>query len=181
MQGQRTEHDVSRTRLEIEQIKVELRVTPSDAKLSMEGKVLGQDGTTMILTPGGYSVALGQGGATLILRDALREMIRREARPFGTAALDAPVRGTDGLRLGREPLRVGEIWQELVARDLDRTAADADVWRTHLQVIADEGCLARRILRAAGSDPSRERLEGVYRDLCEALAMGLAFQSGTGS
>lgn len=86
-----------------------------------------------------------------------------------------------GLGLGREPLRIGEVWQELVARDLDRAATDAGAWRQHLGVIAEEGCLARRILRATGPEPSRERLAGVYRDLCDALRMGVAFESGSGS
>lgn len=40
-----------------------------------------------------------QGGATLILRDVVRETIRREVRPFGTCSIDAPIHGTEGLTL----------------------------------------------------------------------------------
>jgi len=40
-----------------------------------------------------------QGGATLILRDVVRETIRREVRPIGMCSIDAPVHGTEGLTL----------------------------------------------------------------------------------
>ena len=63
-----------------------------------------------------------QGGATLILRDVVREMIRREARPFGTASLDAPVPGTEGLRLADLVPSGPTPADEADARELDLIA-----------------------------------------------------------
>ena len=36
--------------------------------------------------------------------------------------------------------------------------------------ILGRGTLARRIVQAAGAAPTRERLAGVYRELCDCLA-----------
>jgi gamma-glutamyl:cysteine ligase YbdK (ATP-grasp superfamily) len=44
-----------------------------------------------------------------------------------------------------------------------------------LNVILSKGCLSRRILRAIGGDASRERIDGVYRELCGCLAEGRLF------
>ncbi len=63
-----------------------------------------------------------QGGATLILRDVVREWIRREARPFGTASLDAPIPGTQGLRLADLVPADSCTADEIEARDLDAHA-----------------------------------------------------------
>jgi carboxylate-amine ligase len=92
----------------------------------------------------------------------------------------AVVRSEDyvaALGLERSATRVGEIWQGLVARDLDRSATDAVLWSKHLDVIAGEGCLSRRILSSCGPAPGRERLQDVYRVLCAALGQGRSFHS----
>lgn len=63
-----------------------------------------------------------QGGATLILRDVVREWIHREARPFGTASLDAPVPGTEGLRLSDLVPAGSTTADDVESRDLDAHA-----------------------------------------------------------
>jgi glutamate---cysteine ligase / carboxylate-amine ligase len=67
-----------------------------------------------------------------------------------------------------------------VARDVWRSLlADADGahawWRPAIDVILHEGPLARRILRATGSDPDRDRLRATYRALCQCLEDGRMF------
>lgn len=65
-------------------------------------------------------------------------------------------------------LSVGELWQTLAERLLTRSD---EAWAP-LQVILDEGPLARRIIRVLGPDPDRVRLAAVYRELCDCLREG---------
>ena len=67
---------------------------------------------------------------------------------------------------------MAEVWAELV----EDTVTDGDAL-AHLAIIREQGTLARRLLDAAGSAPSRERLRLVYGDLCASLAEGRAFSS----
>lgn len=69
----------------------------------------------------------------------------------------------------------GELWEHL---------AEAVPWPASLaplqepiQLILQQGPLARRILRAVGPDPSLEHLRSVYRELCGCLAAGQMFSS----
>lgn len=55
----------------------------------------------------------------------------------------------------------------------DGIAAD---WQVPLQRILSQGTLARRLLRAAGPQPSRARLVGIARALCDCLAQGRMFE-----
>lgn len=48
-------------------------------------------------------------------------------------------------------------------------------WREPLDILREEGPLARRILRATGPAADRGRLEAVYRELCDCLAQGRLF------
>ncbi len=66
-----------------------------------------------------------QGGATLILRDVIRDLVRREARPAGTLAFDAPIHGTEGLTLADLVAGGATPADEASARDLDAIA-----WKT---------------------------------------------------
>jgi gamma-glutamyl:cysteine ligase YbdK (ATP-grasp superfamily) len=73
---------------------------------------------------------------------------------------------------GRAKLR--ELWQHLIETVL---AAD-DGWheyREPLGAITARGCLARRILDAAGPAPAREDLHRVYTDLADCLAQNALF------
>ncbi|MGD9019743.1 MAG: glutamate-cysteine ligase family protein, partial [Desulfuromonadales bacterium] len=70
-------------------------------------------------------------------------------------------------------LSVGELWRVLAARLL--TGSD-EAWAP-LQVILDEGPLARRIIDALGPEPDRDRLAAVYRELCDCLQEGSMYHA----
>jgi hypothetical protein len=46
-----------------------------------------------------------------------------------------------------------------------------------LDVIIEDGTLARRLLRSAGASPSRERLREVYGRLADCLQLGAMFRA----
>jgi gamma-glutamyl:cysteine ligase YbdK (ATP-grasp superfamily) len=68
-----------------------------------------------------------------------------------------------------------ELWSHLIGRMRDEDAGDTTFWEEPLQVILRHGPLARRILRAVGTDYSRAHLAAVYRELCECLQEGRMF------
>lgn len=63
-----------------------------------------------------------------------------------------------------------ELWQHLIESRLP-----AEPWTQPLHHIVRHGPLARRILKAAGANPHRERLGDVYRELAACLADGRLF------
>jgi carboxylate-amine ligase len=65
-----------------------------------------------------------------------------------------------------------ELWRHVIENQ-----TLPDLWREPLQVILDEGPLARRILQAVGGNYSRVNLEMVYRRLCDCLQEGRMFNS----
>lgn len=68
-----------------------------------------------------------------------------------------------------------ELWRHLLDA-MGRDHPDQWVaWENALETILARGPLARRILRAAGSDFSRGRLEEIYRALCDCLQEGRIF------
>ncbi|MDA8128695.1 MAG: glutamate-cysteine ligase family protein [Betaproteobacteria bacterium] len=68
--------------------------------------------------------------------------------------------------------QAGELWQHLV----DAALPDCDEpWRTPLNVILEQGPLARRILREIGTDASKAHLHTIYRALCDCLEVGRMF------
>ena len=72
----------------------------------------------------------------------------------------------------------GELWRHLLAVCRDRLGPAAAPWQETWNVLADEGPLARRILRRLGNSgpsPSRELLYNLYRKLAECLAEGRMF------
>jgi glutamate---cysteine ligase / carboxylate-amine ligase len=69
------------------------------------------------------------------------------------------------------PLPARDLWRHLIETTLAREPG-ADEWLPALSVLLEEGCLARRILRRLGEDPSRERQREVYAELCACLAQG---------
>jgi len=66
-----------------------------------------------------------------------------------------------------------QLWRALVDRLLE-TDSPA---RAPLNLILEDGCLARRTLRAVGSDMSRARLRAVYAELAGCLQNGCLFHS----
>jgi carboxylate-amine ligase len=79
-----------------------------------------------------------------------------------------------GLDPGRS-WRAGEIWSRLLAEAALPGSPGAERRRPALDVILGQGCLARRIRRAAGPAPSRDRLRAIYGELCGCLAAGKMF------
>jgi carboxylate-amine ligase len=64
-----------------------------------------------------------------------------------------------------------DVWRSLLA---DADSAHA-WWRPAIDAILEDGPLARRILRATGSRPDRDRLVATYRALCQCLDDGRMF------
>ncbi|HEY9145676.1 MAG TPA: glutamate-cysteine ligase family protein [Thiobacillus sp.] len=68
--------------------------------------------------------------------------------------------------------QAGALWRHLV----ETAVPDHDgPWHAPLRVILEQGPLARRILRAIGTDASNARLQTVYRALCDCLEAGRMF------
>jgi hypothetical protein len=75
------------------------------------------------------------------------------------------------------PARAGDIWRHLIEALATSEPGFAE-WQPALDVILEEGCLARRIVRRVGDAPTRARIEDVYRDLAACLRDGEMFRSG---
>jgi glutamate---cysteine ligase / carboxylate-amine ligase len=73
------------------------------------------------------------------------------------------------------PMPAGEIWVAL-ARGPGAAVLANEEWRPFLEAILEEGPLARRLLRAAGPAPTRERLRVVYRELARCLEENRPFR-----
>jgi gamma-glutamyl:cysteine ligase YbdK (ATP-grasp superfamily) len=72
------------------------------------------------------------------------------------------------------PCTAGELWSRLLEdRRIGPRLAAASA--APLAGILRDGCLARRLLRAAGPDPTLERIRAVYRELAACLAAGRTF------
>lgn len=72
--------------------------------------------------------------------------------------------------------RLGELWQYLNENVLAEEPG-FDRWQAPLRLIAEKGCLARRISRAAGPAPTRDDLRAVYTRLADSLARGEPFDA----
>jgi carboxylate-amine ligase len=68
-----------------------------------------------------------------------------------------------------------ELWSHLIEQMLHEDLEHAALWQEPLQMILEQGPLARRILRTVGSDYSRKRLQAVYGELCDCLQEGRMF------
>jgi len=101
---------------------------------------------------------------TACTRDGDRALLDH---PRYLAALGYPEQG---------PARASDVWRHLVD-GLRGTEPGFAEFTPALDVILDEGCLARRILGALGPSPSRSRLESVYRGLATCLDAGEMFRS----
>jgi gamma-glutamyl:cysteine ligase YbdK (ATP-grasp superfamily) len=76
---------------------------------------------------------------------------------------------------GHGPMAAVDLWRHLAqAVGTSGRSADPSV-RSAVETILERGPLARRIMAAAGSAPSRDRIATVYRELCECLAAGRMF------
>ncbi|MFZ1864732.1 MAG: glutamate-cysteine ligase family protein [Polyangiales bacterium] len=70
----------------------------------------------------------------------------------------------------------GQLWQHVIETRVEPDPNYAGAAQA-LQVVLSEGCLARRIVRAAGPSPKHERLRDVYLRLADCLVRGESFTS----
>lgn len=103
--------------------------------------------------------------------DALAQILSACIRDAEAATID----DAGYLRLLGFPGRscqAGALWQHLVETTLPDHGGP---WHDPLRVILEQGPLARRILRAIGTDASKAHLQAVYRALCDCLETGRMF------
>ncbi len=120
----------------------------------------------MLYRETGSSLAQQQAVPTAMLRATLAACIRDADDARVDDALLLAALGLQGER------RAGDVWERL----LDVSAAADAWWRPEVAFTLERGTLARRILRAAGPEPTRARLADVYRCLCACLAGGTRFE-----
>jgi glutamate---cysteine ligase / carboxylate-amine ligase len=89
------------------------------------------------------------------------------------------IRDIDYLQLfgvdGRTPLSAGELWRQLAGSlGPDSRSANPSL-NEAVKHLVEQGPLSRRVLTAVGSNPSRDRLLAVYRELADCLAAGKMF------
>lgn len=77
-----------------------------------------------------------------------------------------------------EPVLASQLWRYLLTEVSPWLEGADEPTRAALNVILDQGPLARRILRSAGNSPSEADLAGIYRQLCDCLAKGVMFTPG---
>lgn len=128
----------------------------------------------------------------------VRTVWEREARlpqsrntletPVLSAILDGCVREGDRAPIGEpsylsllgypgRPCTAGELWAHLIADCAPDAPVHSSMLRDVLDVILEEGPLARRIVTAVGQEASPDRLREVYRELCDCLHAGRIFSA----
>ncbi len=100
----------------------------------------------------------------------LVRILARTTREAEAAKLDDRVY-LAALGLDDAARSVGDVWRELVLRHVRSDPGMAEHLPA-LDVILEEGCLSRRILRRVGPEPGREALGSVYRELAGCLRTG---------
>lgn len=93
---------------------------------------------------------------------------------------DAMIESREYLDLFDFPERkcnASELWHYLLESTLFRNTDLNPGIKAILDIILDNGCLARRIANAIGPAMRRSRLEETYRQLCDCLASGHFFES----
>ncbi|MCB1035156.1 MAG: glutamate--cysteine ligase [Acidobacteria bacterium] len=74
-----------------------------------------------------------------------------------------------------ETCTAGELWRHLVSESFESGNLAVDPWLDPLEVILEEGTLARRIVTALGPNPTSRDLHRVYGRLANCLARGEMF------
>lgn len=72
-------------------------------------------------------------------------------------------------------LSAADLWRFLIEHHLRAAPGYREHWQAPLQIILEQGTLARRLLNAAGRKPTHARLQDVYRGLCDCLREGRMF------
>jgi len=78
---------------------------------------------------------------------------------------------------GNAAMTAGELWQKLAADCTPELAEAGHGIQQTVSSILAHGPLSRRIIRALGAKPNRERFREVYRELEKCLAQGRLFLS----
>jgi gamma-glutamyl:cysteine ligase YbdK (ATP-grasp superfamily) len=105
----------------------------------------------------------------------LAALLEQTSRAAESASIDD--RGyLAALGLDGSACSAGDLWRALVDRHVapDPTIAE---YRPALDVILEEGCLARRILARVGPQPPHEALVTAYRELAGCLREGRLFRA----
>jgi len=76
------------------------------------------------------------------------------------------------------PCTAGELWRHLIMDCPPDAPVHSPAFRDAIEMILEEGPLARRVVRAVGKEASFDRLREVYRELTECLRAGRMFLSG---
>jgi hypothetical protein len=126
----------------------------------------------------------------------LRSVWEREARlPQARNALDTAmlssildgcVRDADRAAIGEpsylsmlgypgRPCTAGELWRHLVMDCPPDAPVHSPAFRDAIDIILEEGPLARRLVRAVGNEVRFDRLREVYRELAACLRSGRIF------
>ncbi|HYG18258.1 MAG TPA: glutamate-cysteine ligase family protein [Ohtaekwangia sp.] len=74
----------------------------------------------------------------------------------------------------REAVTANKLWAHIV-NTLSPASEPLQKWKPELDVILGQGTLARRIVKAVGEVPERERINTVYRKLASCLAQNKLF------
>lgn len=99
-----------------------------------------------------------------VIRDAEEAVIENPAY------LEALGIGNHGSMTARD------LWLSLVERFYKTRTSEAEKNRKLVSSILEKGCLARRILNAAGKDFSKENLRKIYLELCDCLENAAPFR-----
>ncbi len=78
-------------------------------------------------------------------------------------------------REGKAAMTAGELWQELAADCTPELAEAGHGIQQAVDTVLARGPLSRRIIRALGAKPNRERFREVYRELGQCLVQGRLF------
>ncbi len=102
--------------------------------------------------------------------DRLASLLERTTAAADAATIDdrdfLELLGVDGT-----PRPAGRVWRDLIERDVAADASAA-VHLPALELILEQGCLARRMLRRSGERPDRAALKSLYRELADCLRAG---------
>jgi carboxylate-amine ligase len=78
-----------------------------------------------------------------------------------------------------EAIKAGEMWKELFKLMIKKYPAEMKPWENRINIILNQGTLARRIMKIAGNSPSHETLKLVYKELADCLQENEMFDSCT--
>jgi gamma-glutamyl:cysteine ligase YbdK (ATP-grasp superfamily) len=104
--------------------------------------------------------------------DPLADLLLSVIRDADSATVDQqPLLRQFGLA-GRGPLTARQVWRHLLEQTADLQPGGPEPWREALNVILDQGPLARRIVRRLDSPLTHQCLCQVYGELCDCLSQG---------